>query len=494
MNQVLQVVVPALFAFFVVNWSYFKILRIAKSKMIVDAPDSRKLQRVPVPILGGIAVFFGLVASILVASVLQPWLHTTSMNGLMPVLCASILMLYIGAMDDMIGISALSRFIIEMLTILGIVFSTGYCVDTFNGMWGVGQFSWWIAVPITAIGGVGIINAINMIDGVNGLSSGLCITYCILFGLSFIVIGDLPDTVLAFAVSAALVPFFFHNVFGNRSRMFIGDAGTMLMGLILTWFVLVLVGSDVTAWEKTLGHEVNLIVLAVAILSVPIFDTLRVMILRIVRGVSPFKPDKTHLHHIFVSMGISHPITTAVEILLNLLIVGIWALLVHWDVSVNGQFYWIMAASLLLVWGMYFWLHWHEKHHTERMHRLARLGTMTHISDTRWWKRLERWLDSPVAKSEMESEVMPKPVRRGVELFYHFDSMDHNDLKEQDRKRVYDYMRGKSEVYIDDIKKRSGANILRVDAIITEGIIDGFITIVKEGVWGAPMIVTLTEE
>lgn len=493
MNLILQIVIPSLVAFFAVNWSYFKILKIAKIKKIVDTPDARKLQRAPVPILGGIAVFFGMVAALLVAAAIQPWLHAAPVEGIMPVICAAILMLYIGAMDDMVGVSALNRLVIETLTILGVVFATGYCVDNFDGMWGVEQISWYLAVPISVIGGVGIINSINMIDGVNGLSSGLCITCCILMGAAFIVSGDILNAMLAFVVIAALLPFFFHNVFGNRSRMFIGDAGTMMMGVILTWFVFVLVNADTALWERALGHKVNLIAMVLAILSVPVFDTLRVIILRISRGGSPFRPDKTHLHHIFIRLGVSHLITTIVEILLDIIIVVGWVLLVCSGVPLEWQLYWIIALSLFVVWGTYFWLHWHEEHHTERMHRLARLSTKTHISETRWWKRLEHFLDGPVAAHDTEDKEPSKPVLP-VEAFYHFNTIDTDDLKEQDRKKVYDYMRGKSEVYIDDVKKHSGANIFRVDAIVTEGILDGFITIVKEGVWGAPMIVSFKED
>ena len=142
-------------------------------------------------------------------------------------------MLYTGALDDIIGLAPKTRFIIEILVILGMILSTGICIDSLHGLWGVDDFSWWIGVPLTVVAGVGIINAINMVDGVNGLSSGLCITYCVLFGTLFVVIGDIPNAVLAFVMGGALVPFFIHNVFGDRSRMFIGDAGTMVMGIMM---------------------------------------------------------------------------------------------------------------------------------------------------------------------------------------------------------------------------------------------------------------------
>lgn len=488
----IQIIIPVIAAFLAVNWSYFKILRIAKEKKIVDAPDSRKLQRSPVPVLGGIAVFFGMVVGVLIGVALQPWLHTAPTGHLLPVLCIAMLMIYTGAMDDMTGLSPRSRFVIEILTLLCVIFATGLCADQLNGLWGVGKITWWVAVPLTVFSGVGIINAINMIDGVNGLSSGLCILCSILFGLAFLLVGDSVNAMLAFTVASALVPFFFHNVFGNRSRMFIGDAGTMMMGVLLTWFVIVLINGDVVLWQKVFGQEVNLIALALAILSVPIFDTVRVMFLRILQKKSPFHPDKTHLHHVFVRMGVSHTITAMVEITLDLFIVGVWALLVRRGVSVDWQLYLVIAISLLFVWGLYFVLHRQEELHTELMHRLTRLSIKTHYGSTRWWQRLEHWLDGPEAENVTAIEAEAKPVMT-VEEFYHFDSIDPNNLKEHDRKLLYDFIKGKAEVYVDDIKNRSGANALRVDVLIDEGIIDGFIMTVKEGVWGAPMIVTFKD-
>jgi UDP-N-acetylmuramyl pentapeptide phosphotransferase/UDP-N-acetylglucosamine-1-phosphate transferase len=493
MNQIIQIVVPALMALLAVNWSYFKILRIAKEKKIVDAPDLRKLQRTPVPVLGGIAVFFGLVAGVLVGLALQYWFPVASDVHLGPILCAVILMLYTGAMDDMTGLTPFSRFAIEILTLLGIIFGSGLCVDNLNGLWGLNIISWWVAVPLTVFGGVGIINAVNMIDGVNGLSSGLCISCSILFGLAFLLVGDTLNAMLAFTVAAALAPFLVHNVFGNRSRMFIGDAGTMMMGVLLLWFVVVMLNGDVTVWERFFGHRVNLVALALAILGVPIFDTVRVMFMRILQGKSPFHPDKTHLHHVFVRMGVSHSITAATEILLDLIIVGVWVLLACYGVAIDWQLYWVIIVSIVLVWGIYFLFHWHEVHHTELMHRLARFGVRTQLGHTQWWQRLERFLDGPEAQPEVKMEEKPQePVVR-VEDFYHFADIDPNNFKEQDRKRIYDYIHGKAEVYIDDIKQRSGANPLRVDAIIDEGILDGFIVTVKEGVWGTPMIVAMKE-
>lgn len=493
MNLAIQIVIAALSAFLAVRWAYFKVLKIAKDKKIVDNPNARKLQKAPVPILGGIAVFFGVVVGVLAGAAACWVLEGAPLIRLLPAICSMMVMIYVGAMDDVIGLTPRSRFVIEILTILGLIYAGGGCIDSFHGLWGIESFSWWIAVPLTVFAGVGIINSINMIDGVNGLSSGLCILCSVLFGVAFLWVEDMANATLAFAMAASLLPFLFHNVFGNKSRMFIGDAGTMMMGVLMTWFTISVLRSDSSLRLIAIQKNVNMVAMALAILSVPVFDTIRVMALRMSKGKSPFLPDKTHLHHVLVRMGVSHSVTALIEVGLDMLIVGAWALSVKLGASLDVQLYLVVGLSMLLVWGLYFFIRGQEARHTDFMHSLARFSIKSHLGNKSWWLRLQRWLDAP----EMKYGVTVTPVVRSVDklqVFYHFDAIDPENFKEVDRKKVYDFLKGKAEVFIDDIKRRSGADPLRVDVLIREGVEDGFIMVVKEGVWGTPNIVTLIDE
>ena len=166
--KAIPVVVAAIVALVAVRWVYFKILYIAKTKGLVDNPDARKLQKEPVPVTGGLAVFFGVAMGLLAGYSVGGLMGVEFQIRLMPVLVSMVVMLYIGAMDDIMGLSPTVRFVIEILTVLGLIYTSGGCIDTFHGLWGIEQFSWWIAVPLTVFAGVGIINAVNMIDGVNG--------------------------------------------------------------------------------------------------------------------------------------------------------------------------------------------------------------------------------------------------------------------------------------------------------------------------------------
>mgnify|MGYP002521147694 FL=1 len=491
-QMIATVLVGAAVAFGAVNWIYFKTLTIAFRKKLVDNPNARKLQKRPVPVVGGIAVFFGLLAGLLAASVchhvLMPDLPHIS---LFPVLCAMGIMLYVGTMDDIVGLSPLSRIVIEVVSILAIIFGSGMCVDTFRGMWGVEAFSWWLAVPLTVFAGVGIINAINMIDGVNGLSSGLCIICSILFGVAFIRLRDVPNAVLAFTMAAAVIPFYIHNVFGLKSRMFIGDAGTMVMGILMTWFLICLLSSRNDEAYYEVDDRVNLIAMSLAILSVPVFDTLRVMTMRALKGKSPFRPDKTHLHHVFVNVGVSHFITGFVEVSLGLAITGIWGVSVLCGAGLELQLYIVIIASVLGVWGTYVFLRHHIIHHTEFLHKITGFSVRTHLGRTEWWKAITSWLDAPGDYSDAGFPE-PQPASQspdGVQK-----DCNEGSLKEQDRKRILEYMKGKAEVHVDDLLENSGAERLRVYPILTEEVQTGSVVVVKSTGWGAPEIVALRSE
>ena len=398
-----QIVLPALVALVVVRWFYFKILKIAKDKNLVDNPNARKLQKEPVPVMGGIAVFFGVVSAALTGGALIEELP------LLPALLAMVILLYFGAMDDIVGLSQLSRIVVETLVVLGMIFAGGRCVDSLYGMWGIGTFSWWIAVPLTVFACVGVINAMNMIDGVNGLSSGLCLTCAGLFGGVFLKRGDVANAMLAFSMMASLLPFLLHNVFGKTSRMFIGDAGTMIMGALMSWFMICLLCSECAVGDGSM----NPVALALAILAVPVFDTLRVMMQRLVRGISPFRADKTHLHHAFIEVGMSHSITALSEILIDLVIVLAWYLAYSHGAGMEEQFYVVFAAAVVFVWGTYVLL-WLGRKDNAWGRWLRSVTPRTHLGHTRWWLGLQDWLDKP-EQCEAASSTQLK------QKFTHFD-------------------------------------------------------------------------
>ena len=320
---------------------YPKILLISINKNIVDSPNARKLQKMPVPILGGFVVFSGILTSLMCVS------SQVDVGSLFTILCIMTVMLLTGLADDIISLTARGRFLIEIF-VIGVLMMSSHSltVHNFHGLWGLYEIPIWLAVPITIVAGVGIINATNLIDGIDGLSSGYCVFACALFGIFFYLTGQTLNLFLALAAIGGLIPFFMHNVFGKYSKMFIGDAGTLLMGSVMAYFVITAL--HIEPLEYGLGDNFGTIPMLLSILAVPVFDTLRVMTTRILKGTSPFNPDKTHLHHMFIRLGFSHIGATVTILSLNTIVVLAWLTMYINGCSIDTQLYVVVFLNLII--------------------------------------------------------------------------------------------------------------------------------------------------
>lgn len=344
----LQHILIAFFAsLLAVKWIHPLVVKIAMEKNIVDNPDARKLQRIPVPVLGGCAVFFGILLGIGFTSA-----HCDC-TSLLITITAMTIMLYTGTMDDILDLSPRLRFAIEIIVVALLVMANNQSINNFHGLWGLDVISQWIAIPLTIFAAVGIINAINLIDGVDGLSSGYGVMASIVFGTVFFLAGDTSMMTLAIVTAGSLIPFFFHNVFGKTSKMFIGDGGTLVLGIVLSSFVISTL-ADGSLVSEYFDSSFGIIPFTLAALSVPVFDTLRVMVARIMRHTSPFSPDKTHLHHLFIELGFSHAGTTVSILTLNSIIILIHLLCWKLGCSVDTQLYIVIGASLIGTVGFYY--------------------------------------------------------------------------------------------------------------------------------------------
>lgn len=336
-------------ALFVVFICYPYILGVAKKYSIVDSPNIRKTQRRPIPVLGGVASYIGILTGIGIGC----FFFDPSVLGI--TLGAISFMLFIGVCDDIWDISPGLRFLFELFLIYAVMVLSGRFIDDLHGVWGIDVISLYFSIPLSIIAGVGIINAINMIDGVNGYCSGYCMLACAIFGIFFICAGMMPMGCIAFISMGALIPFFLHNVFGKDSLMFLGDGGSLMIGMLMTSFVFNAISSLSDAgWLD--AHGLCVVPFTLAVLSIPVFDTLRVMMTRIIHNRSPFLADRTHLHHAFLDYGFSHLGTTFVILSEISLIVLCWFVSWRLHLSADVQLYVVVLLSVLFVWGQHYLL------------------------------------------------------------------------------------------------------------------------------------------
>lgn len=371
-------------------------LRYARRHKIVDNPDARKLHRLPVPVLGGVAVYAGILVGCIAMWFFIP---KASINWS---LMAITTMMIMGVWDDIKDLSALLRFAVQFAIVGAYIAFTGHYIGSLHGLLGIYEISPWVGIPLSLVAGVGIINAINMIDGVDGYSSGYGIMACISFAVVFITIERWVWASLALITVSALIPFFMHNVFGAKTKMFIGDGGTMMLGALMTVFMLGALSPNTGA--RLSSHGIGVAAMTLAILCIPVFDTLRVMTARMLRGHSPFRPDKSHLHHLFIDMGFSH-IGAAIHILMmNLIIILAWLLLWLCGASINTQTIVVVLLGVAVTFGFYKFMRWQQHsgplcpdgspQGTSLWHAYCVWGSKSRVEKSRGWLALQKFVDS----------------------------------------------------------------------------------------------------
>ena len=326
-----------------------KILLIAFRKHLFDLPDERKIHHCAVPRLGGIAfkpvVFFTIALLLGVNMVLG---HSEMLseigNDVRPLAFAfcSIMVLYlIGMADDLIGIRYRAKFVIQILCGVMLI-AGGIYIDNLHGILGIHAIPLWLGYPLTILVVVFIINAINMIDGIDGLASGLCSIACLFYGLTFFMLHQHVYAMLAFATLGVLVPFFYYNVFGNAEhgrKIFMGDTGSLTVGMMLCFLSLKLI---MCCPDDNTGN-VHPMVLAFSPLLVPCSDVVRVYLHRVRNGKNPFLPDKNHIHHKLLAVGMrqSNAMITIISVSIVFILFNI-LLALYLDVN------WIVLGDILI--------------------------------------------------------------------------------------------------------------------------------------------------
>lgn len=386
MKDIYHLLIPFFVAFIATNWVHPKILKIAILKNLVDNPDERKLQRRPIPVMGGIAVFFGIVAGLCSSQI------TFFSPAVFVLIAAMTIMLYVGTIDDILDLSPYTRFLIEIAVVAFIMLVNNNGINCFWGLWGLDVIPMWIAAPLTIFVAVGIINAINLIDGVNGLSSGFCFMASVMFAIMFYISGNTTMMILATSAAGAIIPFFLHNVFGYNTRMFIGDGGTLVIGTMMSMFVINIL-KDTSLSAPFAQEGMGLIPFTLSVLAVPVFDTLRVMSARIIRGSSPFNPDKTHLHHLFIELGFSHIGTTVSILSLNFFVIVAWFVAYKMGASVDVQLYIVLTLSILITFVFYKFAKVQIANDTKMLKVLQGIGKLMQFEKKGIWKWVQNIVD-----------------------------------------------------------------------------------------------------
>lgn len=284
--------VEFLFIFFVSASSLYIFRKIAKAIGLVDKPNERKCHDGTVPLIGGVSICFTVVHYLYFNPVLAD-------NNSLFILSITVLTL-LGAIDDRFDVSFKLRIFVQAIISIVMIEYSGIVLVDLGNMFGFGEVHLgWLGIPITVLAVVGAINAFNMVDGIDGLLGGLSIVTFASVAVLMAWTGQEGKLYVSLLFIIAIIPFIFLNlgIIGRERKVFMGDAGSMMIGFTVVWLLL----------GASQEESVNTIrpVTCLWLIAIPLFDMASIVMRRLKRGTSPFYPDRDHLHHILQRYEVS---------------------------------------------------------------------------------------------------------------------------------------------------------------------------------------------
>ena len=287
-----------------------KIILIAFRKKLFDEIDERKIHRGIVPRLGGIAFLPSMIFSFCVVigfnlRTVELSLGEPLMMEMIPIfflLCGLMLMYLVGIADDLIGVRYRGKFLLQIFTGTLLVAGGMWISDLYGFLW-IHHCPDWLGWLFSIFLVIYVANSINLIDGIDGLASGLSMIALIFYSIVFFLAGEYLFALMAATTLGTLIPFFYYNVFGhaeNHNKIFMGDTGSLTIGTVLAFL-------SIAMFRIPLGDipgNQNPFILAIAPIILPCFDVVRVFVHRVRNGSNPFLPDKCHIHHKLLALGL----------------------------------------------------------------------------------------------------------------------------------------------------------------------------------------------
>jgi UDP-N-acetylmuramyl pentapeptide phosphotransferase/UDP-N-acetylglucosamine-1-phosphate transferase len=324
-------------SFFIVLLSTPSFIKVARIKHLFDDPnESRKLHKQSIPSMGGVMIFAGTLFSFMIC-------YPSEDIGYIKYLIPSILvMFFIGIKDDIIGTAAVKKLIGHLLVAFIMTLMAEIKITSLYGIFEIREIPEWASIALSIFTYVVIINAFNLIDGVDGLAGGVGCIASIAFGVWFLLAGSMVDAIIAFALAGALLGFLRFNFY--PANIFMGDSGSLTVGLIICVLAIRVIEFDFTELPANMKN-ISKPIFAMAVLSYPLLDTLRIFIYRMARGISPFAADNNHIHHRLIKLGLNHAQTVGVIYIFNALLIA-YAVLVK-NLSTSLTF--ISLAAIVFV-------------------------------------------------------------------------------------------------------------------------------------------------
>jgi len=315
------------------------IIKVAELKQMFDEPNERTVHDKSIPTLGGMAIFSGFMVSTLFFS------DFSQMPELKYVLAATVILFFVGIKDDILVIAPLTKLLGQILAVSIIAFFSDLQFTDLHGFFGIHYISPYFGIPLTIFVYLVIVNGFNLIDGIDGLSAGIGVAASGILGIWFFLVKEYQYALLSAAIIGALIGFLRFNVFSVKNKIFMGDTGSLILGLGIS--VLIVRFNEMNIHQDFDYAKYAAPAISIAILTVPLYDTLRVMFIRFFQRKPLFKPDKQHIHHVFIRLGLSHKQAVLILVLLNLLF-SVTAMYLHNIMGIRRLILILLLAAMIV--------------------------------------------------------------------------------------------------------------------------------------------------
>ncbi len=310
MNFVLAIILPSLFSFAITLTIIPSWIKVCKKWNLFEKTDERKVHKESIPTMGGLAIFAGILISYLFLG------QQISEHTIQFLIAASLILFFTGFFDDLLDMNAKKKLVLQIIASAVVAYG-GIRINNLYGILGIYEIPIWLQYTITILFIVSITNAYNLVDGIDGLAGSLGLMSSLIFGGLFYQFKYIDYAILSFCMSGALIGFLKFNF--HPAKIFMGDTGSLIIGFFLSTLAINLL--DIKEIPNVKANFVSPALIA-AVLFVPLYDVIRVCVIRILTGNSPLQADRNHVHHMIVAQGFGQRVTTTIIVAINLMIIS----------------------------------------------------------------------------------------------------------------------------------------------------------------------------
>jgi len=323
-------------AFFIALLAIPRLIDFAKKLNVFDNGGDRASHEGSTPFFGGIAIFTGVISSLLF------W---ADIEEIQYILVSILIVFIVGLVDDIRQITAFKKLIGQIIATLILIFCADVQIDNMHGVLGVYDLPIWASLSFTIFVVIVITNGFNLIDGVDGLAGGIGLISSLSFGVIALIMEQNDMALIAFTLSGALLAFLRYNF--NPAKIFMGDTGSLVVGMTLSVLAINTIKFGLITEDFKLPNKGPL--MAIVFLAIPLFDSLRVFIVRASKGVGPFSPGRDHIHHALLDLGFGHKRTALILYFISVLLIFGSYFLLELNVNIGIAILALVSYFILLI-------------------------------------------------------------------------------------------------------------------------------------------------